>query len=296
MAFKKYSNALITRPVTTLNSWVKTASHNKGVKASAFINLKDFPMDKFLFTQATIMGSVALDTNGFYIKKGSESLVNMNGDCWPNEVTALTYNTFVGAYNFLNHVQIPSESKGVVLDAAPRLVILKNGAKSLYVDILVATDLRHASLCKEIELGIMNTLSLGAIVEESRCSYCGHTSKTGSDLCKHLIYERRGVFTDECGDSRIIAEICGNKNDAGSNRFIEASWVSDPAFPGAVKRHKIAPSFFERPDGSVAIVDISPKDERSLLAGNAVANKTAKRAEEIIKAQRNYKDPYSGIL
>lgn len=267
MAITKTAYALVTKPVVHLNPKNKTASSHQ---ANSYIDLCDFPVKDYLLTQATIMGSVSLEDNGYYIKTGYEPLVNLNGDCWTNEIVLATYHTYRGAYNFFNHVQIPEESKGTVLDAAVKPVILKNGAVSIYVDVLVATSRKHASLCKEIEMGMINTLSLGAIVEESRCSKCGKTSFTGNDYCKHLIYERREPFQDEFGKTRIIAEICGNPAKPSTNRFIEVSWVGDPAFPGAVKRNIVRPMVnFTRPTGEAKVIKIVPKDETSLLTVNA---------------------------
>ena len=255
------------KPVSSLNNRTKVAGE---YKASSFIDLKDFPLKDYLLTQATIMGSVALEPNGYYIKKGYEPLVNLNGDCWPNDVTLATFHTYSGSYNFFNHVQVPEESKGWVLDCAVRPVVLRNGAISVYVDVLVATSRKHVTLCKQIEMGLINTVSLGAIVEESRCSRCGHISYTGNDYCEHLIYDRRKPFVDENGVTRITAEICGNAARPKTNRFIEVSWVGEPAFPGAVKNSIIRPvSNFSSPTGEAKIITVKPKDETSLLTVQA---------------------------
>lgn len=254
MSFIKFSNALVSRPSVELRSWVGENHVKKAdIKANAFIDLAEYPLDRFLFTQATIMGSVGLESNGYYITSGYEPLVNMNGDCWENQLTLLTYPTFKGAYNFLNHVQIPEQSKGTVLDACAKHVVLPNGLKSVYVDILVATDRKHVSLCKEIESGMLNTLSLGSVVKFSRCSKCGKISYSGSDYCSHLLHERRDPFTDENGIQRIISEVCGDASQPDSNYFIEASWVGDPAFYGAVKRHILTPKLDQYPTGKAQI-------------------------------------------
>jgi hypothetical protein len=56
-------------------------------------------------------------------------------------------------------------------------------------------------------------------------------------------------FTDEQGKRRIVSELCGRMvkddktgmliPDDKSNEFIEASWVSKPAFRGAIINHYI---------------------------------------------------------
>ena len=256
MAFIKYGSAVLTRPLIPLETWVSNKVASKKENISSYIDLGDYPKDRFLFSQATIMGSVDLENNGFHIKQGYEPLVNMNGDCWTNKVTMTSHHTYRGAYNFLNHVQIPEQSKGTVLDSVPRLVKLANGLPSVYVDILVATDRKHASLCTDIENGALNAMSLGAIVKFSMCSKCGKVCRTGSDYCSHLLNERRGVFTDDKGNRRIIAEICGREDIPDSNIFIEASWVYEPAFYGAVKRNLVVPGVYAEPNTNAAITKV----------------------------------------
>lgn len=258
MSFIKYGKAVITKSITNIPTW---ANKKAGVNSDprSFIDIGDYPVKKFLFTQATILGSVDLEPNGYYIKPGFESLVNMNGDCWTNKVALSTHNTFRGAYNFLNHVQIPEQSKGTIIDSAPRMVVFPDGRQSIYVDILVATDRKHASLCRDIETGALNTMSLGAIVKFSTCSKCGKVAKTGNDYCSHLINERRGMFTDEKGNRRIIAEVCGDADVPESNIFIEASWVYEPAFYGAVRSRTLAPVVGIEPSEGMSVISVNKR-------------------------------------
>ncbi len=258
MAFVKYGKAVITKPVTSLPGW-ETKKAGFEADPKSFIDISEYPVDKFLFTQATILGSVDLESNGYYIKPGYESLVNMNGDCWTNKVSMATHGTFRGAYNFLNHVQIPEQSKGTVIDTAPRRIIFPDGRESVYVDILVATARKHASLCSDIERGALNTMSLGAIVKFSVCSKCGKVAKTGNDYCRHLLDERRGMFSDSNGQRRIIAEICGREDVDDSNIFIEASWVYEPAFYGAVRSRTLSPSLDKEPKQGMTIVSVNKR-------------------------------------
>lgn len=259
MAFIKHGSAVLTRQIMPIETWCESkVAHATDSKPESYLDLTDFPVDRFLFSQATIMGSVALDRNGYYIKAGYEPLVNMNGDCWTNEVTLKTHNTYRGAYNFLNHIQIPEQSKGTILDSVPYISKTANGLPSVYVDILVATDKKHASLCSDISDGRLNTMSLGSIVKISTCSKCGKTCRTGSDYCTHLLNERRGMFEDEHGTRRIIAEICGREDVSDSNVFIEASWVYEPAFYGAVKKHQVTPvTNFIDPSNKEAVLSVS---------------------------------------
>lgn len=215
--------------------------------------------DKYLFTHCTIVASVDTDVvpdirlgkvklgsatidrryNDYFIKPNCSQFVNNNGDSWSRDVLKMAYPTFVGAHNFLEHVQIEEKSKGRIIDAVARDI-----GDSLYVDILVATDRRHASLIQDIEAGKMATLSMGCTTDFTICTQCGHYAVDTSDLCQHIRYSKLNTFMDDAGQKRVIAELCGHKDfnenpDApGGVRFIEASWVAVPAFPGAVM-HKI---------------------------------------------------------
>lgn len=256
MSFVKFGSAVLTRPIMPVDNWVSNKVASVTNNPVSYLDATDFPIDKFLFSQATIMGSVDLENNGMYLKQGYEPLVNMNGDCWTNKVTMASHHTYRGAYNFLNHIQIPEQSKGTVLDSVPRIVKLPNGLPSVYIDILVATDRKHSSLCNDIESGQLNAMSLGSIVKFSMCSKCGKICRTGSDYCSHLLNERRGMFTDENGNRRIIAEVCGKEDIPDSNIFIEASWVYEPAFYGAVKKSLFKPTSFIEPNKNSSVFKV----------------------------------------
>lgn len=290
MSFLKFSNALISKPAIPLKNWVGEKHIKKAdTQAQAFIDLGDYPVNRFLFTQATIMGSVGLEDNDYYIKVGYEPLINMNGDCWENQLTFLTYPTYKGSYNFLNHVQVPEESKGTVLDAAARYVnVPGTNLKSVYVDILVATDRKHTTLCKEIESGMLNTLSLGSVVKFSTCSKCGKRSYTGSDYCKHLLHERRHPFVDENGITRAIGEICGHRDMPESNYFIEASWVNDPAFCAAVKRHHLVPMLDQFPTGKAQVYNVKGRTGLHDISVTGITERDAVNAHWIRTAKRMY--------
>ena len=141
--------------------------------------------DRFLFTHCTIVASVDVDVApdvklgtvkvgsstvnrkyaDYLIKPGCSQFVNNNGDSWSRDVLMKSYRTFVGSHNFLEHVQIEEQSKGRIIDAVARDI-----GDSVYVDILVATDRKHASLVAEIESGKMGTLSMGCTTDFTLCS------------------------------------------------------------------------------------------------------------------------------
>lgn len=203
-------------------------------------NIKDY-----LFTHDTIVASVATEADGFTIKPKCVDLVNDNGNAWTNDVLLHCYKTFIGGENYLSHVQVPALSKGKILDAVIRKTE-HNGEQIYVVDILVATNRCHRLLVEEIESGRMNTLSMGATAKYIQCSVCGkimNTEKDGEE-CEH-VKESVGKWVDYKGKKRFCAELCGAMNPLtheyipNSCVFIEASWVEDPAFKGAVMNYII---------------------------------------------------------
>ena len=79
-------------------------------------------------------------------------------------------------------------------------------------------------------------------VEFTICTKCGNTAYDETQLCNHIRYFKGNDFVDELGKKRKIAELCGHINEEpGSVKFIEASWVANPAFTGAVLRNVLSP-------------------------------------------------------
>ena len=79
-------------------------------------------------------------------------------------------------------------------------------------------------------------------VEFTICTKCGNVAADETQLCPHIRYFKGQKFTDAQGVERSVAELCGHiKEEPGSVKFIEASWVGNPAFPGAVLRNILTP-------------------------------------------------------
>ena len=110
---------------------------------------------------------------------------------------------------------------------------------TVYVDILVATDRKHESLIADIKSGKMNSLSMGCSITFSQCSKCGNVATDDTNMCRHIKYEKGNTFIDESGKTRVVSELCGHKSVPDSVTFIEASWVENPAFKGAVVRNLV---------------------------------------------------------
>jgi len=236
MARLIYADAVVKTPkLNNHKEWNKVRHASKSIIPVADI-LADFSPDKYLLTHATIVASVDVEPNGYYIKPESSKYVNQNGDCWERSLLLRTFRTFIGAQNYLEHVQIPHLSKGRIIDAVARPV---NNDESVYIDILVATERKHRTLVADIENGKLSTLSMGCSIKYSFCSKCGNKAEDEMNLCDCIRFLKGCYFIDEEGKKRIIAELCGEKDDPESNIFIEASWVENPAFKGAVLRNII---------------------------------------------------------
>jgi hypothetical protein len=245
MAFLKYANAKISKPSIAADDWnaVRTASRNSGIRLSSDNRIRDYSPDKFLLTHCTIIASVDVEAEPknakgwpYVITEQTEQFVNNNQDSWERDLLLATYRTFVGGENYVEHIQIPELSKGKIIDAVARDV-----GESIYVDILVATDRKHEDLVRDIEENRIATLSMGCSVEFTICTKCGNVAEDDTKLCPCIKYSKGNHFFDKKGKRRKIAELCGHKSDPKSVKFIEASWVANPAFKGAVLRNIIHP-------------------------------------------------------
>lgn len=186
---------------------------------------------------ATVDGKKVLrKTTDYRVKPECEKFLNSNMDGWKRPVLLKSHKTFVGAFNYLEHVQIENLSKGRILDAVARDI-----GDSVYIDILVATDRKHTELIKDIESGELSTLSMGCSIDGSECTKCGHWASDESEFCECVRYFKGNTFYDERGIPHKIAELCGlpELDPTGGVNFIEASWVKVPAFKGAVARNLI---------------------------------------------------------
>ena len=213
-----------------------------------------FSPEKYVLSHCTIIASVEVDLadkkdakSDYLIKPEFSPYVNNNGDAWTKGVILNSYKSFIGAENYQEHVQIPELSKGKIIDAVPREIVIGkdkegNDLSTVYVDILVATDRKHEDLVRKIEAKELTTLSMGCLIKYSVCSKCGNRAVDETEACQHVRFQKNNMFFDENGVQRKIAELCGHKDDSESVKFIEASWVRQPAFTGAVLRSFVTPS------------------------------------------------------
>jgi hypothetical protein len=261
MAFLKTARAQIVNPQLQGAEWnnIRTASSEGGLGSSLRKQAEDIlgePLtpSRYLLTHATIVCSVdavsapgmktgAVEEDGqeinrkyanFRVAPKTDKYINNNLDSWSREVIQRSYKTFIGAHNFVEHVQVEELSKGRIIDA-----VLRDIGESLYVDILVATDRKHKDLVDQIVSGQMNSMSMGCSVDFTICTKCGHVAADETEMCRHIKYEKGNVFYDDQGNKHRVAELCGHHDDGETAgvTFIEASWVETPAFKGAVARN-----------------------------------------------------------
>jgi len=249
----RFGHAALATAIVDPFKWVDKKVPAGRVKIARNVIAKYDP-SKWLLSHVSIIASVdteladAKDKKSNYLIKPEYSLfVNNNGDCWERDLLKATYKTFLGADNYVEHVQIPELSKGKVIDVALREVPIGKDVEgkdltTLYVDILIATNKNHSDLIEKIKNGTYNATSMGCLIAYSQCSQCGNVAEDEAKLCKHVRYFKNNYFMDKNGVKRIIAELCGRAEDPESCKFIDASWVRKPAFGGALLRNLVEPS------------------------------------------------------
>ena len=264
MARKHYANAIVARQNIDFNEWMdEYRDQNEGLLSKDHVGriakqvLRKCDPAQYLLSHATIVASVdtyapkdfqlgrrmergvQIETRwaDFRIKPDCQDIINNNGDAWERSLLLSTYRTFIGAPNYLEHIQLPELSKGFIVDA-----IARDLGKTCYIDILVATDRKHKMLVQDILAGNINAMSMGCISLFTVCSRCGNIAVDDSQLCPCVLYDGKGTkFVDESGQEHILAELIGHVSVPNSNQFIEASWVRNPAFRGAMRRNILNP-------------------------------------------------------
>lgn len=259
MAFLKYAFATVHKPSIQFAEWdaVRRTALLPAPdfqQRTAKVVLQEYDPSKYMLSHATIVASVDVEdapaplgrhfVDGFeidrqradyYVKPSTSIFINNNNDSFERKLLLASYKSFIGAYSYVEHVQIPELSKGRIIDAAARDV-----GDSIYIDILIANELKHAPLIQAIKSGQLGTLSMGCSTATTTCTKCGNVAVDETQLCPCIRFFKGSEFVDELGKKRKVAELCGHYTDPSSVRFIEASWVANPAFKGAVLRNIIS--------------------------------------------------------
>lgn len=267
----KSSSASVAEPVFSISDWQKL--HGSNIRTSMMKTASALPNEKsYLLSHATIMSSVMVEPEPYdwYIKPECSHLVNNNDDAWENDVLKLSYRSFVGSYNFVEHYQNSEHSKGTIVDTILRKIVVAPDIWVYFCDLLVATALEHEDLVEQIKKGDIKYMSMGCVTDLVICSYCGHKVGEGDRNCYHLSQHKGSFLPDDDGIPRRVAELCGHKSlPNGGVTFVEASWVETPAFPGAVNRGIIANTW----DG--------PGDNKKAASANSGLQKVANSATNI---------------
>lgn len=240
MAIHKVANAEIM-DVVSMQGWEKIHGKQSFRNKTAAKKVAD-EYTKYLLNHCTIMASVMTepDPEDHLIKPETAHFVNNNDDAWTNEVLRLSYRSFCGAFNFVEHYQNSKEAKGHIIDSVLRKVYITDDIYVYYCDILVATDLSHESLVSDIRAERVKYMSMGCLTDVVICSFCGARCGDPETYCEHLSFRKGSFLYDEGGVPRRVAELSGHKSlPNGGVRFVEASWVHTPAFPGAAQRSTI---------------------------------------------------------
>ena len=308
MAFIKYAKAQIQKPGIQFAEWA--ALRSKAIspapdfqRRTAKVILDEYDPSKYMLSHATIVASVdTVDApaklgkhyedgfevdrrfRNYYITPETAGLVNNNNDSFERKLLLASYKTFVGAQSYVEHVQIPELSKGRIIDAAARDI-----GNSVYVDILIANELKHKPLIDAIKSGKLGTLSMGCSTSYCQCSKCGNVATDETTMCPCIRYFKGTTFLDEKGVERKVAELCGHHTAPESVKFIEASWVANPAFKGAVLRNILSPEeakekaqkvhlAFQLPESAPMLQGLS-KAARYILADQEVPEGIEEAAE-----------------
>jgi len=249
MPFKKYANATMQEPIISIPDWERLyGTQTPGLKTASLSQITSISKTaadstKYLLSHVTIMSSVMTepDPDDYLIKPECSHLVNNNDDAWTNEVLKLSHNSFVGAFNFVEHFQNSKYAKGHILATVLRKITIAPAIWVWFCDLLVATDKFHEKLIEDIRSGRVRYLSMGCVTDLVICSFCGARVTDQGTYCNHLAFQKGTFINDEDGVPRRVAELCGHKSlPNGGVRFVEASWVATPAFPGASKRNVVA--------------------------------------------------------
>ena len=249
MPISKTATATLAEPTVSVDHWASMyASRAFGQKTASLNKMaalkKVAATSQYLLSHCTIMASVMTEAApyDYLIKPETSHLVNNNDDAWSNDVLKMSYKSFVGAFNFMEHFQNSKASKGHILDAVLRKVTISPPDVWVYfVDILVATEMVHTDLINNIRSRKVKYMSMGCVTDLVICSYCGAHVTDANTYCHHLNFQKGMFMADEDGIPRRIAELCGHHSlPNGGVKFIEASWVETPAFPGAELRGIVA--------------------------------------------------------
>ncbi len=160
---------------------------------------------------------------------------NQNGDGFPLKELQASFRTFIGKGNFIDHKSDDiTKIRGLIVDA-----FMNNDDQC--IETLIAVDKKsHPQLCRDIETGVVNSVSMGTRVGFSFCSVCSNRATTEKEYCSHISgYKglKVAMFTNDENHRYGQWPVHERNHDL---EFIELSWVSVPAFKEASVLERLA--------------------------------------------------------
>lgn len=257
MAFLKFAEAQFLENAADFD----TVQAPKGVSESSKLAIAQFKKKA-----AKLKNTLALSHDFMYIRTRAIGSLenwgpNQNGDGFPMKELKASYRTFVGKGNFLDHKSDDLNAiRGLVVDA---YLNEEDGC----VECLIAVDKKsHPQLARDIETGVINSVSMGTRVGWSECSVCGNIARTDREYCDHIAgYKgmKMSMYTNNAEHNFGAWPIHEVNHDL---EFIELSWVGVPAFREANVLEKIA-SLKKAVDNSVS-PEVRSNLENSLIPEN----------------------------
>jgi len=188
-----------------------TYSANKGIKVTAGV-VQDNLSDMF---RKRIVERKDSSFLYFIARAVTAEVPNKNHDMFPLDEIKEHYMTFVDRCLFLDHNAKKVENAvGKVVAAELR----QDDSGETYVACLCRVDRwLQPHICRMIEAGTINSVSMGANVAMAECSLCGCKASKESDFCEHM---RNPALYDSYSINHGV-------------EFTELSLVSVPADPSA---------------------------------------------------------------
>jgi hypothetical protein len=155
----------------------------------------------------------------FIARALTANVPNANGDYFPDDELEKSYESFIGKNLHLNHdADDVAKAVGKIIDA---WFVRTDG--DIYVVCLCKIDKKlHPELARNIETGIIDSVSMGCSCQECECSICGCKAHNESEMCEHL-KNFLGREIDVNGQKQKVSSI--NRGIT----FNELSLVGDPA-------------------------------------------------------------------
>jgi hypothetical protein len=231
MSFTKFATAQFLEQAEDFDTVKSQTGSSEGSKIA---------IAQFKTKVAKFKKSLALSHDFMYIRTRAIGSLenwgpNQNGDGFPMKELRASYQSFIGKGNFLDHKSDDLNAiRGLVVDA---FLNEDDGC----VECLIAVDKKsHPQLARDIETGMVNSVSMGTRVGWSECSVCGNIARTDREYCDHIAgYKgmKMSMYTNNSEHKFGAWPIHEVNHDL---EFIELSWVGVPAFREANVLEKIA--------------------------------------------------------